>query len=25
VLPLKEASHPWIGNRRINLTFRKAV
>jgi len=25
VLPLKEARHPFAGNHRINLTFRKAV
>jgi alkylated DNA repair protein (DNA oxidative demethylase) len=24
VLPLKEATHPLVGNQRINLTFRKA-
>jgi alkylated DNA repair protein (DNA oxidative demethylase) len=25
VLPLKEGHHPLVGNRRINLSFRKAA
>jgi alkylated DNA repair protein (DNA oxidative demethylase) len=25
VMPLKEAYHPYFGNQRINLTFRKAT